>query len=44
MSKGKRRLQKIENSVDDLIIENALKYNFPKIQKTVQKLLKTYHD
>ena len=32
------------DSVDDLIIENALKYNFPKIQETVQKLLKTYDD
>ena len=31
------------DSVDDLIIENALKYNFPEIKKTVEKVLKQFH-
>lgn len=29
------------DSVDDLIIENALKYNFPRIKETVEEVLRS---
>ena len=32
------------DSVDDLIIENAVKYNFPKIKEIVNKLLDAKYD